>query len=216
MPSRFQTGTIRQQESFLALPPFLRLLLPCVWVYLVPHSSQDVGGGFSGHDERLYDSRRQLAEDATHRPRHPALFMLPGGRVIDSQCCVCDALWTEAKSSIGCCININGIWVKTLFICSFIVYLFYNSVGFGYTFSQVNRLMSQSVMGEPFHPLCVPLIGHRGHHVVGRLSCCLNWHTSIRLVGRLVSASVLSESTTTGLPGWSAPSGWWAPGRPWR
>lgn len=37
--------------------------------------------------------------------------------------------------------------------------------------------MSQSVMGEPFYPLCVPLIRHWRHHVIGCLGCCLKTHT---------------------------------------
>lgn len=37
--------------------------------------------------------------------------------------------------------------------------------------------MSQPVMGEPLYPLCVSLIRHWRHHVIGCLSCCLKTHT---------------------------------------
>ena len=53
-----------------------------------------------------------------------------------------------------------------------LVYLFYNSIGIGYTFSQVNGLMCQT-MREPFDSLRVSLIRHWRHHVIGRLCCCL-------------------------------------------
>lgn len=76
----------------LALPPFLRFLLACVGVDLVPHPAQHVGGGLGGHDERLDHRRRQLAQNSAHRPRHPSLLVLPGGCAVDCQRCVCDPL----------------------------------------------------------------------------------------------------------------------------
>lgn len=54
-----------------------------------------------------------------------------------------------------------------------VIYLFYYSVSFGHAFSQIDRLMSQSIRDVPFHPLCVSLIGDWRHHVIGSLSCCL-------------------------------------------
>ena len=69
--------------------------------------------------------------------------------------------------------------INILKYSKYFLYLFYHSVGFGYTFPQVNGLMSQSVMGEPFYPLCVSLIRHRRHHVVSRLSCCLKMTNTI-------------------------------------
>lgn len=168
------SGSIWQQELLLALPPFLWLLLPCIRVDLVPHPAQDIGGGFSGHNEWLNHCWRQLTENSTHCPRHPTLFVLPGGCVIDGQCCVCDPLCMETpKNPIKrqfC--NVNVVWVNHIYF----LYLFYHCVGFGYTFPQINGLMSKSVMSVPFYPLCVSFIRHWRHHVIGRLSCCLRWH----------------------------------------
>ncbi|TNN56907.1 hypothetical protein EYF80_032897 [Liparis tanakae] len=68
-------------------------------VNLVPHPTQHIGGGLGGHDEWLYDCRWQLAQNSAHRARHPTLLMLPGGRVVDGQSRVGDALWTQTESS---------------------------------------------------------------------------------------------------------------------
>lgn len=168
------SGSIWQQDLLLALPPFLWLLLPCIRVDLVPHPAQDIGGGFSGHNEWLNHCWWQLTENSTHRPRHPTLFMLPGGCVIDGQCCVCDPLCMETpKNPIKRqFFNVNVVWVNNIYF----LYLFYHCVGFGYTFPQINGLMSKSVMSVPFYPLCVSFVRHWRHHVISRLSCCLRWH----------------------------------------
>lgn len=40
---------VGQEQLILTLPPFLRLFLTGIRVNLIPHSTQDIRGGFSGH-----------------------------------------------------------------------------------------------------------------------------------------------------------------------
>lgn len=84
-----------QRELLLPVPPFLRLLLTCIRVNLVPHPTQDVRGGFGGHNEWFDHCWWQLAENSTNSPCHPTLLVLPCGCVVDGQGCVCNALWRK-------------------------------------------------------------------------------------------------------------------------
>lgn len=92
------------------------------------------------------------------------------------------------------------------------IYLFYDSVSFGHALSQVDGLMSQSVRDVPFYPFGVSLIRDWRHHVVGCLCCCLKCYACIRNDKREGTQTLMFRVS---LPGWSAPSCWWAPGRPW-
>lgn len=167
----------------LALPPFLGFLLACVGVDLVPHPAQDVGGGFGGHDERLDHGRRQLAQNSAHRPSHAALLVLPGGCAVDCQRSVCDPLeigaWGGKSMKEETFVAITQVYL-------YIFYLFYDSVGFRHSLPQVHWLMRQSVVGEALYFLCVLLIRHWRHHVVGCLGSSLRRHgkKNVKRLGR--------------------------------
>lgn len=58
--------------------PLQEIFLPGIWFDLVPHATEQIGGGFGGHYQGSDHGGRDLSQDAAHSPGQTLLFVATG------------------------------------------------------------------------------------------------------------------------------------------
>lgn len=87
-------STVTVLTSLLSLVPFplLFIFFSSIWLQLIPHAPQDIGGGLSGYDDRGENCWGNQSNGRPHRPRHSFLLVFFCCHLHNVICCVTEAL----------------------------------------------------------------------------------------------------------------------------
>lgn len=77
--------------------PLQEILFPGVWFDLVPHATEQIGGGFRGHYQGSDHGGWDLPQDAAHGTGQTLLFMAAGCYIAQGLSCVNHSLESRER-----------------------------------------------------------------------------------------------------------------------